>query len=149
LHDTQKLTILLVDDDDVDVRAITRSLRKGCIDNHIAVAKDGLQAPELLRGTSAQQVPWPYVVLLDINMPQMNGQRDIPGRKPLRQGQMITFDTRRTDKGLRATNIVVGRRPLAPQLVLSAVTLALALGVGLTLAGLAWLASPGWWPSPW
>jgi CheY-like chemotaxis protein len=73
MHDAQELTIVVVDDDEVDVRSITRSLRKRGIDNPIALAGNGLQALDLLRGIGSQQVAWPYVVLLDINMPGMNG----------------------------------------------------------------------------
>jgi CheY-like chemotaxis protein len=73
LPDATELTIVVVDDDDVDVRTITRSLRKRGIDNPIATAKDGVEALELLRDSGPQRLHWPHVVLLDINMPNMNG----------------------------------------------------------------------------
>ncbi|MBK9026776.1 MAG: response regulator [Propionivibrio sp.] len=67
----KEVTILLVEDDDVDVMGIERALRKLKILNHIVRAKDGLEALELLRDPHA--VRRPYVILLDINMPRMNG----------------------------------------------------------------------------
>ncbi len=67
----KEVTILLVEDDDVDVMGIERALRKLKILNHIVRAKDGLEALELLRDPDA--VRRPYIILLDINMPRMNG----------------------------------------------------------------------------
>jgi CheY-like chemotaxis protein len=73
MHDASDLTILLVDDDEVDVRTITRSLRKRRIDNEIVHAENGRVALDLLQGRGPEPVPWPYVVLLDIRMPEMDG----------------------------------------------------------------------------
>lgn len=71
---TRAVTLLLVDDDQVDVRGVTRALRKKGVDNPIVVAKNGLEALDLLRGENNQEkLQKPYLVLLDINMPQMNG----------------------------------------------------------------------------
>lgn len=67
------LHILVVDDDEVDRRAIVRALRKRGIDNPITEASNGLDALSILRGEVATELTWPYIVLLDINMPRMNG----------------------------------------------------------------------------
>ncbi len=67
------ITILIVDDDEVDIRAITRAIRKHGIDNPIVVANNGLEALELMRGTGEDALSKPYLVLLDINMPLMSG----------------------------------------------------------------------------
>ena len=45
----KKPTIVIVDDDDIDVRVIKRSLKKHKIDNDTLVAHDGIEALELLR----------------------------------------------------------------------------------------------------
>jgi CheY-like chemotaxis protein len=72
--DPQVASILIVDDDEIDVRAMTRALRKAGLDNPIDVAANGLDALELLRGRADKPGPrWPYIVLLDLNMPRMNG----------------------------------------------------------------------------
>ena len=63
------VSILLVEDDTVDVRAITRAIRKKRINNPIVVAQDGIEALELLR----KQLPRPYLVLLDLNLPRLDG----------------------------------------------------------------------------
>lgn len=69
-------SILVVDDDDIDVRAIKRSLSRQGVANPVAVARDGAEALEALRGDPANgRLPLdaPYVVLLDLNMPRMGG----------------------------------------------------------------------------
>ncbi|MEZ4674745.1 MAG: response regulator [Caldilineaceae bacterium] len=71
---TQKQThILLVEDDDVDAEAIVRAFRKQQITNPFTIVKNGVEALELLRGQGIEQLQRPYIILLDINMPQMNG----------------------------------------------------------------------------
>lgn len=67
-------TILLVDDDEVDVRATRRALGRRGVGNRVVVAKDGVDALDLLRGDTASQLdPANTLMLLDLNMPRMNG----------------------------------------------------------------------------
>ncbi len=68
------VTVFLVDDDDVDVKAVRRAFRKAKIANPIMVARDGLEALAMLRGEQGhEQVPRPFIIILDLNMPAMNG----------------------------------------------------------------------------
>jgi len=70
----ENVKILLIDDDDIDVRAVLRGFRKSMIGNSIVVANDGREAIDILRGTNGRvRLPRPYVILLDLNMPRMNG----------------------------------------------------------------------------
>lgn len=72
----QDVTILIVDDDQVDLRAVRRGLTKNKIANPVREASDGQQALDMLRGVNGQvRVPRPYLILLDLNMPRMNGIR--------------------------------------------------------------------------
>jgi CheY-like chemotaxis protein len=65
------LNILLVEDDEVDVMNVQRAFRSSKIANPLFVAENGEQALEMLR---AGQVPRDRrLVLLDLNMPRMNG----------------------------------------------------------------------------
>lgn len=67
----QKLvSILLVEDDEVDVMNIKRAFSKNDIKNNLHVAGNGVEALEMLRNVL---VPLPRIIILDINMPKMNG----------------------------------------------------------------------------
>ncbi|ACE85707.1 response regulator [Cellvibrio japonicus] len=68
------INILLVEDDDVAAEAVVRSLRKHALNVPVTLAQDGLEALEILRHQHPQQhIEKPYLVLLDLNMPRMNG----------------------------------------------------------------------------
>jgi CheY-like chemotaxis protein len=70
----QMVTILLVDDDRVDVVAVRRSFAALQIPNPIVEAHNGFEALDLLRGQNGQaRIADPRLVLLDLNMPQMGG----------------------------------------------------------------------------
>jgi CheY-like chemotaxis protein len=70
----QTVHILLVEDDDVDAEMVLRACRRRSIDNPFIIARNGVEALELLRGSGGQpRLPRPYLILLDINMPRMNG----------------------------------------------------------------------------
>jgi CheY-like chemotaxis protein len=67
-------TVLLVDDDVVDVMAIRRAFKTLRIGNPVVTAQNGIEALHMLRGNNGcAKLPAPYVVLLDLNMPQMGG----------------------------------------------------------------------------
>lgn len=66
--------ILLVEDDDVDAEGIHRAFSRRRILNPIHRVHNGREALQALRGTDqASAVPRPLLVLLDLNLPQMNG----------------------------------------------------------------------------
>ncbi|MCP4659691.1 MAG: response regulator [bacterium] len=65
-----KKPILLVEDDEVDVLTVRRALRDLEIENELVVASNGEEALEVLR---EPQNPIPCLILLDLNMPRMNG----------------------------------------------------------------------------
>lgn len=68
------LSVLLVEDDDVAAEAVIRNLRKQEVPCRIVLAEDGQAALDVLRGADPQRlVPRPFVVLLDLNMPRMDG----------------------------------------------------------------------------
>lgn len=68
------VNVLVVEDDDVDVELLKRLFAKNNIKNPVYYASNGVEALEVMRGENNHaKVPKPYIVLLDINMPQMNG----------------------------------------------------------------------------
>jgi uncharacterized membrane protein YsdA (DUF1294 family)/cold shock CspA family protein len=70
--------------------------------------------------------------------------RDVPGRRELRVGQLVTFDAVENERGPRAQNIVPGRNQMAPELAGSLIGLAGASSIAAVLAlwlGWHWLLS--------
>ncbi len=67
-------SILLVEDDQMDVMNVQRELRKQDIGVPVIHARNGREALNMLRGENGEpQIARPSVVLLDINMPRMTG----------------------------------------------------------------------------
>jgi len=68
------VNILLVEDDEVDVMNVQRAFKKNHVKNELYVAGNGLEALAMLRGDGVEIIiPRPKIILLDINMPRMNG----------------------------------------------------------------------------
>ena len=65
------LNILLVEDDQVDVMNVKRAFDRNRIANPLYIAEDGIRALEILR--SSEMPRDRRMVLLDLNMPRMNG----------------------------------------------------------------------------
>jgi CheY-like chemotaxis protein len=64
------VNILLVEDDEVDVMNVKRAFSKNNIKNDLYVAGNGVEALDMLRTVIN---PLPKIIILDINMPKMNG----------------------------------------------------------------------------
>jgi len=68
--DYREVSLLIIEDDDIDATALKRALLKLKLLNPVYRARDGLEGLEMLRSNA---VPAPYIILLDLNMPRMNG----------------------------------------------------------------------------
>lgn len=75
MSDKIPVGILLVEDDDIDILNVQRAFKKIEILNPLYIAHNGVEALDTLRGTNGMEKPTslPRIVLLDINMPLMNG----------------------------------------------------------------------------
>ena len=74
MNASETVNILLVEDDQVDAKAFLRAFDKLKVANPVTVARDGVEAWEVLNGTSGKPaLPRPNLIILDINMPRMNG----------------------------------------------------------------------------
>jgi CheY-like chemotaxis protein len=68
MQSSKVVTILLVEDDEIDVKALRWAFDKLKIANPLVVARDGVEAWEML-----QELSRPYLIITDINMPRMKG----------------------------------------------------------------------------
>ena len=88
------LNILLVEDDQVDVMNVKRAFDRNRISNPLFVAGDGVEALAMLR---AGKVPGERrLVLLDLNMPRMNGiefLRELRADKDLHLTPVVVLTT--------------------------------------------------------
>jgi CheY-like chemotaxis protein len=73
MENPSNVSFLVVDDDTVAVMAIERAIRKLKYMNEIVVACDGREALEILQDPECGLVQKQYIILLDINMPRMDG----------------------------------------------------------------------------
>lgn len=87
---TKQIHLLHVEDDSVDRMVVERVLKKMEVVATIHHAANGEEALDKLRGANGEEKlhPFPQVVLLDINMPKMNG---IEFLKELRKDEQLRY----------------------------------------------------------
>ena len=72
---TRPVKILLVEDNPDDVRLTMEALREGKISNQLSVVADGVEALRYLRQEHPYtEVERPDLILLDLNLPRMDGR---------------------------------------------------------------------------
>lgn len=112
--------ILLVEDDEVDVMNVQRAFKKNNINNPLYVANNGLEALVMLRGNgNPPLVPLEQrIILLDLNMPKMNGiefLRELRTDQRLRLIPVIVLTTSNEDRDkVEAYNLNVAGYILKP-----------------------------------
>ena len=97
--DERVINILLVDDDEVDVMTVKRAFARANISNPIFVATNGIEALEMLRKDSMPAKR--RLVLLDINMPKMNGiefLRELRADPDLKTTSVVVLTTSNEDR---------------------------------------------------
>ncbi|MHC4323337.1 MAG: response regulator [Planctomycetota bacterium] len=90
--------ILLIEDDDVDVMTMNRAIRDLNITNQLVSIGDGEEAIEYLRDDSAGK---PCIILLDLNMPKMDGAeflKIVKADKTLKKIPVVILTTSNSDR---------------------------------------------------
>lgn len=73
-QDQRAVTLLVVEDDEVDLMAIRRGFERQKLANDLVSARDGVEALQILRGENGHApLRRPFVILLDLNLPRMDG----------------------------------------------------------------------------
>jgi len=68
--------ILLVEDNEDDIELVLRTLRKNNLANKVVVARDGQEALDYIFGKEQEDYQisnYPYMILLDLKLPKVNG----------------------------------------------------------------------------
>ena len=65
--------VLVVEDNPDDVELTLRALKRMHLTNPVRVARDGVEALEILLGDGTTRPPLPRVVLLDLKLPRVGG----------------------------------------------------------------------------
>jgi len=74
MGDPKTVTLLHVEDDTLCLMGLNRAFKAAKIGNPVCFAHDGIEALEILRGTNGRtRLPRPFLILLDLNMPRMDG----------------------------------------------------------------------------
>ena len=110
------LNILLVEDDQVDVMNVKRAFEKNRIVNPFQVAHDGVEALAMLRDGTVPANR--RIVLLDLNMPRMNGiefLRELRADPSLRLTPVVVLTTSNDERDrVEAYNLNVAGYLLKP-----------------------------------
>lgn len=98
------MNILLVEDNDLDVEILKRGLKKIGASGSLVRARDGLEALEILKNeVGSGPVPAPFVILLDINMPRMNGHEFLEAlrqKEEIADARVFVFTTSDSQKDI-------------------------------------------------
>ena len=76
------INILMVEDNPGDIRLVKEALKEGKVPNDLRVARDGIEALEMLTDV---HVPRPDLILLDLNLPRKTGLEVLADLKTRRE----------------------------------------------------------------
>ena len=103
----RSVEILLVEDNPGDVRLTQEAFKDRKIVNHLSVVHDGLEAVAFLRRQEGyEEAPRPDVILLDLNLPKMNGRdvlAEIKADTDLRRIPVVVLTTSDAEEDILGT----------------------------------------------
>jgi two-component system, chemotaxis family, response regulator Rcp1 len=97
--------ILLVEDNPGDVRLIREALKESPIPAQLWVAEDGTEALRLLEGSSGAPALRPDLILLDLNLPRMDGREllaRLKGCQEFRSIPVVVLSSSGTEEDVQA-----------------------------------------------
>ncbi len=103
----QQIEILLVEDNPGDVRLMQEVFKEGQVNNNLYVCKDGIEALKFLRKQDQyQNAVRPDLILLDLNLPKMDGREllaEIKKDKNLRAIPVVVLTTSKAEEDIIRT----------------------------------------------
>ncbi|MCA9128688.1 MAG: response regulator [Planctomycetales bacterium] len=100
------IDILLVDDDEADVLLTVRGLEKQRLHNSLTVANNGWEALAMLRGENGfERIVAPDLIILDLNMPKLNGREtllELKNDENLKHIPVIVLTTSESSRDIEA-----------------------------------------------
>jgi two-component system, chemotaxis family, response regulator Rcp1 len=105
--DGQPIVILLVEDNVGDVRLTQEAFKEGKVSNLLLVAPDGIEAMALLhRQGPHAEAPRPDLILLDLNIPRMDGREVLAAIKSdphLKRIPVVVLTTSKAEEDILRT----------------------------------------------
>ena len=95
------IEILLIEDNQADVVLTKRALKSGKVLHHLHVATDGEAALAFLHDVEYGKAPRPDLVLLDLNLPKVNGREvlaKIKSNEALASIPVVVLTTSKADE---------------------------------------------------
>ena len=107
MPDRDPVRILLAEDDDDDYMLTTQAFADNRLMNRVYRVKDGIELMEYLKREgdykSPEKAPAPSLILLDLNMPRMDGRealREIKANERLRRYPVVVLTTSRAQEDI-------------------------------------------------
>ena len=104
---TRPINVLLVEDNIGDVRLTQEALKEGKLAVNLTVAKDGVEAIEILQRKNGNgNVLHPDLILLDLNLPRKDGRevlKEIKNDQKLMRIPVVVLTTSEADSDILAT----------------------------------------------
>ncbi|HTA42607.1 MAG TPA: response regulator [Bryobacteraceae bacterium] len=98
------IEILMIEDNPGDVRLTQEALKTGRVLNHLAVARDGMEAMEYLHRTGPfGNACCPDLILLDLNLPRKDGREvlaEIKADERLKHVPVVVLTTSKTEEDI-------------------------------------------------